>query len=747
MLFPVSLKSRKTTRAMLLASVAIAAMAVAPPSRAAEFAAAIPLSSLNGTTGFALQGASGFDNSGHSVAGAGDVNGDGFGDFVIGAPLANSAYYDTGVTYIVLGKVTGGFPPISSLAGAGGLLVGHRFDDQSGWSTAGAGDVNGDGFDDVVVGAPRADVGTHSHAGKAYVVFGADGAFPPSVLLSTLNGRSGFRLEGLREDDYSGSSVAGAGDFNGDGFDDVIVGRPDENRSSVGEGSSELVFGKRTAFPARIAPLDGRNGFRLIGAAAGDHAGSAVAGAGDVNGDGFGDVIIGASKAEPNGIYSGSIYVVFGKEPDDPSGFVVNQFLADLGGSDGFRLDGASGELAGRSVAGAGDVNGDGFDDLIVGAPGASFGGAYVIFGKAKGFAATMNLSSLTGANGFRIDGAVVAFIAGESVAGAGDVNGDGFDDVIVGAHGTGSYAGASFVVFGKASGFAASIALSALTGVDGFKLTGETAADRSGQSVAGGGDINGDGFADVIVGAPNAVNGGGRTYTVFGRAPDSGRKRVGSAAGQYMSGGAFNDSLRALKGDDTLEGRGNGDRLDGGDGNDTATYVHAPAAVTAKLGSLLIGTGDAAGDTYFSIENLTGSRFADTLGGDNLRNRITGGPGADTVTGGGGRDIFVYTRISDSPSGTGRDRITDFNAGRRGTFVDRIDLSGVDAVKGAGNQAFDFIGTDAFFNQPGKLRAFQSGTSVIVEGNVNADSTPEFQIELQNFNNLAGLDKFDFRP
>src|SRR6185503_1823979 len=184
-----------------------------------------------------------------------------------------------------------------------------------------------------------------------------------------------------------------------------------------------------------------------------------------------------------------------------------------LNGSTGFRLDGvAAGDDSGLSVANAGDVNGDGFADVIVGAlradpHGSSSGSSYVVFGKATGFAATIDLSSLDGTNGFRLDGAAAGDSSGSSVS-AGDVNGDGFADVIVGAvdadpHGT--FSGSSYVVFGKASGFAATIDLSTVNGSTGFRLDGVAAGDESGLSVASAGDVNGDGFTDVIVGAPRA--------------------------------------------------------------------------------------------------------------------------------------------------------------------------------------------------------------------------------------------------
>ena len=154
--------------------------------------------------------------------------------------------------------------------------------------------------------------------------------------------------------------------------------------------------------------LDGTNGFKISGVAADDRSGYSVASAGDVNGDGFADIIVGAYGADPNGDDSGASYVVFGKA----SGFAANLDLSTLDGTNGFKISGvAADDRSGYSVASAGDVNGDGFADIIVGACGADHerhydsGASYVVFGKASGFAANLDLSTLDGTNGFKISG------------------------------------------------------------------------------------------------------------------------------------------------------------------------------------------------------------------------------------------------------------------------------------------------------------------------------------------------------
>ncbi len=557
----------------------------------------INLSNLYGGNGFRLDGVAEYNFSGRSVSDAGDVNGDGFDDVIVNASGADPNGVYLGSSYVVFGMASGfsAHFDLSTIDGSNGFRLDGVAGDDSSLSMSNAGDVNGDGFDDLIAGADHADPNGYN-SGSSYVVFGKASGFSATMELSSLDGGNGFRLDGVSAMNFSGGSVSNAGDVNGDGFDDVIVGAHGADPNGYWSGSSYVVFGMVSGFSATmdLSSLDGSNGFRLV--AERDFSGGS-SNAGDVNGDGFDDVIVGAHGADPNGRYSGSSYVVFGMA----SGFNATMDLSSLDGSNGFRLDGVTAyDFSGRS-SNAGDVNGDGFDDVIVGASGAdsngnNSGSSYVVFGKASGFSATMELSSLDGSNGFRLNGVAERDYSGSSVSTAGDVNGDGFDDLIVSAPDAdpnGNNSGSSYVVFGKASGFSATMELSSLDGSNGFRLDGVAERDYSGSSVSTAGDVNGDGFDDLIVSAPDADPNGersGSSYIIFGRSDfgsdvdfpgtDGDDELTGTQAAELFEAGAGNDKMIGRGGADVFFGEAGDDYIrvgdlnfqwvDGGAGSDT---------------------------------------------------------------------------------------------------------------------------------------------------------------------------------
>ena len=355
---------------------------------------------------------------------------------------------------------------ITSLNGKNGFAInGINADDLSGSSVSSAGDVNADGIVDIVIGAFQAYPNGITYAGQSYVIFGDKSGFDASFNLGSLNGINGFAINGINVGDESGFSVSSAGDVNGDGIADIVIGAfqasPNGNHWS---GQSYVIFGNKTGFASSLdlSLLNGINGFAMNGINADDESGNSVSSAGDVNGDGIADIIIGALRASPNGNYvAGQSYVIFGNK----AGFASSLDLSSLNGINGFTINGINvGDESGNSVSSAGDINGDGIADIIIGASGAlsngisSAGQSYVVFGAKAWFVPSFNLSSLNGNNGFVINGINSYDALGSSVSRVGDINGDGIDDVIIGApdasQNGNQWAGQSYVIFGQSSSF-----------------------------------------------------------------------------------------------------------------------------------------------------------------------------------------------------------------------------------------------------------------------------------------------------
>ncbi|MEI6369727.1 MAG: DUF4114 domain-containing protein [Nostocales cyanobacterium ELA608] len=488
--------------------------------------------------GFIIQGVSD-DNLGYSVSSAGDINGDGIGDIVIGSPLSDpNNQSNAGKTYVVFGK-TDSFNQtidISSLNGTNGFVInGAKAGDESGRSVSNIGDINGDGVDDLAIGAPG---GIGNAAGSAYIIFGSKESdyFNNPIELSNLDGK-GFEIQGseLFTNRNAGWAISAAGDINGDGIKDLLIGASNPGNNESGTiGETYVIFGKEN-FDSTLNLDEQKFGFDdglIIYSYNKDNLnddknslGYSVSDAGDINGDGIDDLIIGAPYADPNGNNSGSSYVIYGRSEDNPFTDDINIF--NLNSSDGFVINGQNGDKSGFSVSKAGDINGDRIGDLIIGAKDGnpddkeSAGRSYVVFGSedSEDFDSSINLSDLDGSNGFAINGISAGDNSGWSVGALGDINGDGIDDIIVGANNANSTAGQSYVIYGNDTGFDSTFELSSLESPDsqnGFIIDGAFIGDNLGHSVRGAGDVNGDGVNDLIIGAPFANSKAGAAYVLF---------------------------------------------------------------------------------------------------------------------------------------------------------------------------------------------------------------------------------------
>lgn len=421
---------------------------------------------------------------------------------------------------------------IFTLNGSNGFtLEGSQIEDLSGAAVSAAGDINGDGFDDILVGAYLADDAGKVDAGKVYVVFGQAEAFDPFLQLSNLNGNNGFIINGKESHHQLGWAVSSAGDFNNDGFDDILISAPSiEINGETNVGESYLIFGKATAYTATfdLTSLNGTNGFALQGENEFDFFGYDIDGIGDLNNDNFDDIIISAPFASPNQIqHAGSSYVIFGNN-SNASGLLQ---VSSLNGNNGFRIDGRStNDFSGFSLSGAGDFNNDNFNDILIGAYAADAlgnveaGESYLIYGHGGVYSSSVELGSLNGGTGFIINGIDSGDFSGREVSNAGDINNDNFDDILIGAptalSNTNEQAGETYVLFGNNSN-SSSFDLITLNGTNGFILKGIAAQDYSGSALSSLGDVNSDGIDDILIGARDASPNGfasGAAYVYFGK-------------------------------------------------------------------------------------------------------------------------------------------------------------------------------------------------------------------------------------
>jgi len=395
---------------------------------------------------------------GFVVSEAGDVNGDGYGDIIVGAPLFDNGQSDEGGVFLYYGASSGLTAPL--------IIEGDQENAELGKSVAKAGDINGDGFDDIIIGAVYYSNG-QLYEGAAFIFYGS---------LSGIDKNSKTILEVDQANAWFGRSVDGAGDVNGDGYGDVIVGATEYDNNEENEGGGFLFYGSQTGIitnPVKVLEIN------LIAA----HLGYAVSGAGDVNADGFDDILLGAPLFTNQQNNEGAALLYYGSA----EGIKANPTIIE-----GDQID----ANIGHSVSNAGDINGDGFADILVGAPlftvnQNSEGAVFVYYGSAAGVSVAAKTT---------ISVNQLAYL-GSSVASAGDVNDDGYSDIILGA----SHYETSQIIGG-----AAIIQYGSSNGVEQEKTIIISNIDFSemGQSVSTAGDVNGDGVSDILIGAPYYGNG-----------------------------------------------------------------------------------------------------------------------------------------------------------------------------------------------------------------------------------------------
>ena len=642
----------------------------------------VTIDPISSTADHELSGSQPGEGFGYSVATAGDVNGDGFSDIIVGSPYWDLPFTDAGRAMIFLGSATGiSSTPAWTVQGTG---TNARF----GFSVSSAGDVNGDGISDVVVGAPG-----HNGYGAAFVYTGSAPSGPGLVATAVWTGTMQAACE-------FGYSVALAGDVNGDGFSDVLVGAPlfDVPPSGTNQGRAYCYHGNTMTL-----------GWNADGAASNAQFGFSLSGAGDLNGDGVSDVAIGAPyQPKAPTTNNGAVYCYQG---NSLSGLAMVANTSRFGG-------GAAN--LGWSVSSAGDMNGDGYADLITGAPGAATGNgaAYVYLGTGVGTALiAVSGIAVTGLSGERL---------GQSVSLAGDVNGDGFADVIVGSP---NYSGNK----GKVQVFRGSSPLLLDAAHLLWSKVGLVAGDHSGAAVHTAGDVNGDGISDLLFAAPD--RGGMGVVSIFYGSTDL----LPSICQWSKLGMQAQGNLgRSVSSAGDVNGDGYSDMIIGGPGlagglGKAMLYMGSATGLSAT--PAWSGVGENTDDLYGHVVASAGD-----VNGDGYGDVIVGAPGFPNYTWRGKAYLYLgsSTGLSAIPAWTK----TGENVGDRFAYG----AAGAGDVNGDGFSDV-ILGAYMFGNDEGKAYVFNGssiglpaianwtalgtpysfyGSSVSTAGDVNGDGYDE---------------------